>query len=103
MTSDGSKKKSEKGTEFMKTVKHYGIQHHIPEPDLHNQNPFEGVSREISKKWYCAMVRKRVPRILWDYGLIFCSEIMSLTHSSTGSLSGNIPLERVTGETYNIK
>ena len=64
LTSDGSRKKSEKGTEFMKTVKHYGIQHHIPEPDLHNQNPFEGVSREIRKKWYCAMVRKRVPRIL---------------------------------------
>ncbi len=52
LTFDGSKEQVKKGTTFMKTVKHYNIDYHISEPNLHNQNPAEGVIREIRKKWY---------------------------------------------------
>ena len=86
----------------MKTVRHYGIEHHISEPNMHNQNPVEGVIREIRKKWYRTMIRRRVPRQLWDYGMVWCSEIMSMTYSSAGELTGSIPLEKVTGETPDI-
>ena len=102
LTFDGSKEQTMPGTEFMKTIRQYGIDYHISEADLHNQNPAEGVIREIRKKWYRTMVRKRVPKQLWDYGVVWCSEIMSLTHSSAGSISGCIPLENVTGETPDI-
>ena len=73
LTFDGSKEQVKKGVTFMKTVKHYNIDYHIIEPDLHNQNPAEGVIREIRKKWYRTMVRKRVPKQLWDYGVVWCS------------------------------
>ena len=102
LTFDGSKEQTKRGTEFMKTVRHYGIEHHISEPNMHNQNPVEGVIREIRKKWYRTMIRRRVPKQLWDYGMVWCSEIMSMTYSSAGELTGSIPLEKVTGETPDI-
>ena len=48
------------------------------------------------------MIRKRIPRELWDYGLRWVSETMSLTHTSAGTLNGHIPLTQVTGETADI-
>ena len=48
------------------------------------------------------MVRKRVPKQLWDYSMTWCSEIMSVTHSSAGSLHGIIHLENISGETVDI-
>ena len=86
LTFDGSKEQCCKGTTFMKQVRKHDIKYHIAEPDLHNQNPVEGCIREIRRKWYRTMVRRRVPRPLWDYGVVWCSEIMSLTHSSAGPL-----------------
>ena len=48
------------------------------------------------------MVRRRVPRPLWDYGVVWCSEIISLTHSTAGPLQSGIPREQITGETEDI-
>ena len=48
------------------------------------------------------MIRKRCPRELWDYGFRWVTEVMSLTFSTAGSLSGNIPITGVTGETHDI-
>ena len=102
LTFDGSKEQTSKNTEFMKQVRKHNIKYHISEPDMHNQNPAEGVIREIRKKWYRTMVRKRVPRRLWDYGVIWCSETISLTNSAAGGLVSGIPQESVTGETQDI-
>ena len=79
---DGSKEQTSKGTTFMREIKKQGIDYHISEPDHHNQNPVEGVIREIRRKWYRTMVRKRVPRQLWDYGFTWVTETMSMTHSA---------------------
>ena len=102
LTFDGSKEQVNAGTTFMKTIRHYNVDHHISEPNLHNQNPVEGVIRELRKKWFRTMVRTKCPQRLWDYGITWCAEIMSLTHSTAGSIAGNIPLENVTGETPDI-
>lgn len=51
------------------------------------------------------MIRKKVPRKLWDYGLRWVSETMSLTHTTSGTRNigeGCIPLTQVTGETPDI-
>ena len=42
---DGSKEQSCKGTIFMKEVHRQGIGYHISEPEIHNNNPVEGVIR----------------------------------------------------------
>ena len=45
------------------------------------------------------MVKKRLPRQLWDYGISSVPEVMSMTYSSANSVNGGIPLTHVTGET----
>ena len=102
LTFDGSKEQTKKGTSFMKQVRSNGITHHIAEPNMHKQNPVEGVIREIRKKWFRIMIRKRVPRKLWDYGMVWVTEIMSMTHTTAGGLDGSIPITKVTGETTDI-
>ena len=82
LTFDGSKEQTGKKTSFMKQIRQHGIDYHISEADLHNQNPVEGVIREIRRKWYRTMIRKRVPQEFWDYGMRWVSETMSLTHTS---------------------
>ena len=103
LTFDGSKEQCMKGTEFMKQIRRHDIDYHISEPDMHNQNPVEGVIRELRRKWYRIMIRQRVPNELWDYGMKWVSEINSLTHTTAGGkLEGHIPIAQVTGETPDI-
>ena len=87
---------------FMKQVRTHDIDFHISEPNMHNQNPVEEVIRELRRKWFRTMIRNRVPEELWNYGMRWVSETMSLTHTSAGSLNGQIPLTNVTGETPDI-
>ena len=48
------------------------------------------------------MIRRQVPRELWDYGIRWLSETMSLTHSPAGSTEGFIPIAQITGEIADI-
>ena len=48
------------------------------------------------------MVKKRVPRCLWDYGLRWACDIQNRTFNSSRGLKGRCPLERITGESVNI-
>ena len=102
LTFDGSKEQTGTGTEFMKQIRKNDIDYHVTEPDRHNQNPAEGVIREIRKKWFRVMVRKRVPRRLWDYGMRWVCETMQRTSTTAGGLDGAIPLQGITGETEDI-
>ena len=73
LTFDGLMEQTSKGTTFMKTVRHYNIDYQISEPDLHNQNPAEGVIREFCKKWFRTMIRTKCHKQLWDYRITWCS------------------------------
>jgi hypothetical protein len=77
LTVDGSREQCGPKTEFMKNIRKYSIQYHITEPDRPNHNFAEGVIREIRKKWYRIMVKRRVPQRLWDYGLRWVCEIQN--------------------------
>ena len=48
------------------------------------------------------MIRRRVTRELWDYGIIWVSETTLLTHSSEGKIEGAVPLTQVIRETSDI-
>ena len=99
---DGSKKQCGKGTQFMKQIWQHNIDYHITEPDLHNQNPVEGVICEHRLKWYRVMIQNRVPDRLWDYGLRWVSKTSNLTYSIARGLTGHIRLTQVTEETVDI-
>ena len=86
----------------MKYVRRQGIDYHISEPEIHNQNPVEGVIGEVMLKWYRTMVNKLLPRQLRDYGVSWLSEIMSMNRSSSNSVNGGIHLKNVTDETDKV-
>jgi len=102
LTMDGSKEQTNKGTEFIKQIRKHNIDYHITEPERHNQNPAEGVIREIGRKWFHVMIRKRIPRKFWDYGYRWICEIPQRMHVRGHRINGCVPLEEVTGETIDI-
>ena len=84
LTFDGPGEQTGKNTTFMKYIKEHDIDYHVTEPDLHQQNPAEGVIRELRRKWYRVMIRKPVTTRLWDYGMRWVSDIMAHTHKPAG-------------------
>ena len=64
LTFDGSTEQGQAGTEFMNQIQTHSIDYHILEANLHNQNPVEGVIRELRRKLYRVVVRIQVPQEL---------------------------------------
>jgi hypothetical protein len=102
LTSDGASEQTGPKTEFIANVRKYGIDHHVSEPHRPQQNRAEAVIREVKKRWFRQMTKRRVPKRLWDYGIVWVCEIMSLTANSSFALEGRTPVEQVTGETPDI-
>jgi hypothetical protein len=102
LTIDGSKEQNSKGAEFMKSCRRNNIRVTRTEPERPNQNPAEGVIREVRRGWFRTMIRKRVPRKLWNYGICWTTQVMQRTSTQAGGLRGACPLEEVTGETVDI-
>lgn len=102
LTFDGSQEQCGRKTEFMKNIRQYSVDYHVTEPERPNHNFAESVIREIRKKWFRIMVKKRVPRRLWDYGLRWVCDIQNRTSNSSRGLDGRCPLERITGESVDI-
>jgi hypothetical protein len=102
LTIDGSKEQNSKGTQFMKSCRRNNIRVTRTEPEQPNQNPAEGVIREVRRRWFWTMIRKRVPWQLWDYGIRWTTQVMQRPSTQAGGLRGACPLEEVTGETLNI-
>ena len=48
------------------------------------------------------MEKNGVTRQIWYYGIIWVSEVISMTHSSSNNFNGGIPLTNMTGETVVI-
>ncbi|KAI2498409.1 Reverse transcriptase (RNA-dependent DNA polymerase) [Fragilaria crotonensis] len=102
LTFDGSQEQCGRKTQFMANVRKYAIDYHVTEPYRPNHNFAEGVICEIRKKWFRVMVRKNLPKKLWDFGLQWVCDIQNRTANSARGLDGRCPLERVTGETVDI-
>jgi hypothetical protein len=86
----------------MKQIRSHGINYHIIEPHKPQQNRAETVIREVKKRWFRQMVKRKVPKRLWDYGIVWACEIMTLTSNSSFFLDERTPMEQMTGETPNI-
>jgi hypothetical protein len=100
---DGAKEMTWKKTEFQSQVLKHDIITRCSEPNLHNnQSPAEGVVREVRRKWFRVMFRKRVPKIFWDYGMRWVCETMFCTYLRNQRVDGGVSLTKVTGETVDI-
>jgi hypothetical protein len=86
LTIDGSKEQNSKGTEFMKNCRRNNIRVTRTEPERPNQNPAEGVIREVRRRWFRTMIRKWVPPKLWDYRICWTTQVMQRTSIQAGGL-----------------
>ena len=83
----GSKEQTAKGGNFMKEVRKHGIDLQVTDPDCHNHSKVEVVIKEMQKKWFRFMLRKKVPHRLRGYGLKWVAEIIQRNVGSAGSLN----------------
>jgi hypothetical protein len=102
LTCDGASVQVGSKTLFMQTIRRTRIDTHISEPRRPNESPTEAAIREIKKRWYRIMEKMRVPKRLWDYGLIWVCETGNFVVSSSRYANGRSPLEIITGETPDI-
>ena len=85
---DGAAEQGGKRTEFQPTVQKHTINLHVTEPHRHNQSKVEGVVQEIRKHWFHIVLKKKVRKRLWDYGIKWVCEVMQYTAFTSGYLSG---------------
>ena len=99
MVTDGAMEQTGPNSHFQKSLKRMGVLHKTTEPYSQWQNRAEAGIHDIKKKWSRRMIRKGVPRKLWDYGIVYECEIMSRTAKGKAGRTG---LERLTGNTTDI-
>ena len=102
LTFDGYSSQVGRNTMFMKSRRKYNTLYHISSPRRPNKNPAEGSIRELKKRWYRIMMKKKVPEQLWDYGLVWIAETGNLSVSSSRYANGRTSIEYITGKTPDI-
>ena len=86
----------------MKTIRNYDVDYNVSDPERSNHNSAEGVIRELRKKWFRKMVRKRVPRKLWYYGYQKYFKTMQYIKNYSCGLNGRTSNEKVTSKITDI-
>ena len=99
MSFDGSKEQTGPGTEFQKLLIHYHIKDHTSEPETPNQNRAEDSIREIKRRWKRRIMKRRVPKRVWDFAVTWEAEILSRMCRHNNDYTG---FERLTGDTVDI-
>ena len=69
LTFDGAMSQVGRNTLFKSMLRKMDIPFHVSSPRRPNENPAESKIRELKSRWYRVMVKKRVPRRLWDFVL----------------------------------
>jgi hypothetical protein len=87
-------------TPMMKEIRQLCIKMHNSEKGQSSQNHrAETEIRELKHRWKARMVERQVPPRLWDYGVVYVSENLSITARSKNGQPG---MEEVKGETIDI-
>ena len=100
LITDGAGEFTGKNTEFVKEARRMRIKLHIAEQGRKNQN--HAAERKIgilSKRWKLRMTKKKVPKRLWDFGLVHEGELLSRIARGHNRRTG---YEEITGDTPNI-
>ena len=97
LVTDGATEFTGRHTEFVKEARRMRILLHTTEQGRKNQD--HQAEREIgflAKRWKLRMTKKKVPKRLWDYGLVYESELLSRMARGSDRRTG---YEEVTGQT----
>jgi hypothetical protein len=90
-----------KNTDVMKLVRRLNIKLHPAETcrGITQNSKAESEIREMKTKWKARMREGQIPWRLWDYGLVYITEVQSLLARGQLQRSG---LELISGQTPNI-
>ena len=102
LTFDGAMQQKGANTLFMQTIRKHNIKYHVSAPYRPNQNPAESAIGQMKMRWYRLMLKRNVPRRVWDHGLIWIYETGNLIVSSSRYANGRPALEIITGEQCDI-
>ena len=100
MVTDGAGEFTGRATEFVKEARRMRIILHTSEQGRKNQN--QAAERELeflAKRWRAHMHKNKVPKRLWDFGLVYESELFSRMARGRDLRTG---YEEVTGDTADI-
>ena len=95
---DGAGEQVGRRSQFDKSVRHYKINNHLIEPFSPWQNRAESGIRIIKAKWRRLMIKRKVPKRLWDFALVWVAQI----YSRTAMKHGRTGFEMITGDTPDI-
>jgi hypothetical protein len=85
---------------MMKEIRQLRIKLHSAEKGRSIQNHrAETEIRELKRRWKARMVERQVPSRLWDYGIVYVADILSIT---ARSMTGRPGIEEVKGDTIDI-
>ena len=85
--------------EFAKKARFLNIKQTSCEPYTQRHNNFEGENRLLKRRWKNQMATNNTPLRMWDYALVYESEILSMIPCGDDLIPG---LEKITGETVDI-
>ena len=97
LTFDSYSSQAGRNNLFLKTFRKYDTEYHISSPCSANENPEEGSIREMKKIWYRIMYKNKFLERLWDYELVWISEIRNRYVSISRYASGRTPLDYING------
>ena len=98
LCSDNAPEQTGANSEFVKATRKYRIKTSTIEPHSPWQNKAEGQIRIVKGRALRRAARRRVPKRLWDYGLVYEAQI----YSRTAGTDGRTGMERLTGDTPDI-
>ena len=100
LITDGATEFTGRNTEFVKEAWRMRIQLHTTEQGCKNQNyAAESEIGLLARRWKLRMVKKQVPKRLWDFSLVYKSELLCRMAQGTDNRTG---YEEVTGQTPDI-
>ena len=100
LITDGVTEFTGHNTKFVKEAQHMRIQLHTTKQGCKNQNyAAESEIGLLARQWKLRMVKKQVPKQLWDFGLIYESKLLCCMAQGTDNRTG---YEEVMGQTPDI-
>ena len=89
----------DKTSKFQTIMRKHQILGHQNEAFTQKYNRAEDSVREMKRRWKQRIIRRRAPKHVWDFGLVWESEIQSRMCRNNTTCSG---MERITGDTPDI-
>ena len=96
---DGAPENVGRKSKFQRIMQKHQIIGHQNEAFTQKYNRAEDGVRELKRRWKQRIIRRRAPKCVWDYGLVWESEILSRMCRNGTTCSG---MERITGDTPDI-